>query len=114
MSEDYRQVEENVELLNKEFKSTKKSKLAEAKELFKQLRPDKNQFTTESGTTIKWKVKPSLNKEKVKAKLEINTHIDDVEIYAKVDGKLFKIAENGIGQQDEDILTAEVSATKRF
>lgn len=80
----------------------------------KEINPLKNKTTLEDGTTIKWKIKPHWKKDKIKASLEVNKSIDDVELYAKVEGKVYRIYQDGLSRQDDEIFKCEFGATKTF
>jgi hypothetical protein len=91
----------------------------------KKFRPDSNSVDLEEGGKISWKIKPKgkelgkaiLGKDhdlaaETKIQLKYEGHIDDVDFYAVVQGKPYKIARDGL--QADDSFKTEVGFTKKF
>jgi hypothetical protein len=91
----------------------------------KQFRPDSNSVDIGDAGKLSWKIRPkgselgkaiigkdnNLAKE-TKLKLEYRGNVDDVEFYAVVQGKPYKIARDGL--QADDSFKAEIGFTKKI
>lgn len=106
---------ENLDLIETKIikyskKRIQKRRIKALKQLFKEIRPDKNKtYIRSTGTTIKWKVKPKLKFKKILEKDLYGGLISDMDIYFKIeqkmdgdtvlfatfDGKPFKLNDDG-------------------
>lgn len=115
MGSDYNRANETLDALDEgKPKKLKKSRAAKLKEIKNRLNPLDNK-TDIDGVKVKWKVSPHYKKDKFKMRVEVSKKFDDVELYARVNGKMFRIMEEGLSYDiNKDIFKAEIGADLRF
>lgn len=97
-----------------------KDLIKDAKKVYKKFSPIKNEIEIgDSSLKLKWKLKPHWKKEKLKATIEINKSIDNVDLFAVINGTPYLMGKEGIGvhgdtEEGNDIFSVKIGATTKF